>query len=1549
MKGRSGWKKRILAFALSAAIGITAAPFAGIGTQDAYAAEMKGISQNHWAWASMQKMYEQGILSGDASGNMHPDRAVTRAEFISMLNRAFNYTQYGGEELPFKDMTGEEWYATHIRVAYSQGYFSGVAADRAGATEAITREAAAAMICRNLKVESKTLQLTQFTDGTKISQWSRGSVGAAVDKGYLKGYEDGTFRPKNYISRAEAATMLANALGTILSQGGTYSGVFEGNVTLSASNVTLKDAVISGDLYITEGVGTGYVDLENVTVLGEVIVCGGGEGRWGGNSVEMKHCSIQKLTVDGSDDRAVSLYATGDTTIAETNIKSSTYLQNHPDTVPGFDNVKVFGPEETTLYLSGNFKKVDLINPKNHVVVGKGEVEQLTVDEDAKEGGVQIDRGALVKTLNVDGQAAVTGMGDIESLVVTANGATIEQLPDQIEIRPGATAEIDGKEMTSYDAAESSDAPRILAGYPKAKEITSAKANVLFSTNKPGTIYWALTYDDAKSLSQEDIMKPTSVERIKQSGTISAAESAKELTAALANLESDAKFTVSAVLLDDRNNVSRVKEVSFRTADSTQPGFVSGYPKTVPISSHRFDIEAMPLKDGTIYWAVYPKGAAQPTAYQLRSGEAKGAIISGKHTDCERNVEYIMAAEHDKLVEDVSYDVYVMANDGEKDSAIIKLTGVTKDTTPPEFLEGTPAQAKNDVSSVDVTVGSNEDGKVYYVVVDWDEIFPVPVVVDGKLVKPTLDSEQAKQQVYAGNNMKRTGSANVTADDLINVKLNGLEEETPYRVYMLLEDKSGNLSDEVRMAEIKTRDVTPPTAYVTCDNPIDGKMPVSEPIKIVFSEIVWNALSAENGGEEPNAENLKKYGKDIIKLYDLTLNQEEEVEIDFSKVQNETGEKGATILVFPKEAFPRADGTFGLNSGSRFQFELNNIMDTSGNYMKKDTRLDIFETVPPLVVLAETLAKRDDMDYTFSVVPQSQQTADYILFDMLLTADQDITIELYQRTDPLGGWTQLKNKTGSGTFALGKNRLTSLHALLGSATGVDAFEKFNTMETYREYGVKVTSIAGDQLKEGWHTTVSIDVTCVAGQSAMLTKVLNGTAQVTDEGISRINYSTQNPKDTTKFVLEMPFMDSIVPEFILDTPKVDNTGITDPSNYRVTDTLIRPELVTNRKATMYYLIAPKGKITFEDIQDLAPHIQSGLYQGVEGAFVGSLEIPTGNSTYNPILPQKGDLQPETEYEFFAVLKGVPEQLSEVYYRAFKTQKISPPLLKAKVSALGETSAEIRISSDKSALVDWIVLTVDQAKQFKDMDPTMAATRIRNKMEDLATRPITSGGGVTQYGNAETGYEYYMDVTVDGIQRQLYYVLVGVGKMALSDGNTVGGDSQILFSEEFTARDLTPPTITFGTSFHAQDLTDKSLEDNGGYKGTLTITSTEGLYYIPGEKMDPIPVDDAALDEMVTRMSLGPVKFEKLGWDGQKIFDKDGVDTGKKAMYICYLGFTNANEGAQVLLGLDFCDVNGNSVGNIILTFRDMEGKNTDQFSNTLIQRQRSYWEESYSKS
>ena len=89
-----------------------------------------------------------------------------------------------------------------------------------------------------------------------MSEWSRGIVGSLVDSGIVKGYTDGTFKPKNNITRGEVASLLVNAIGTRYSEAGEYSpGYIYGNLTITASGTTLRNTTIAGDLYITGGVG----------------------------------------------------------------------------------------------------------------------------------------------------------------------------------------------------------------------------------------------------------------------------------------------------------------------------------------------------------------------------------------------------------------------------------------------------------------------------------------------------------------------------------------------------------------------------------------------------------------------------------------------------------------------------------------------------------------------------------------------------------------------------------------------------------------------------------------------------------------------------------------------------------------------------------------------------------------------------------------------------------------------------------------------------------------------------------------------------------------------------------------------------------------------------------------------------------------------------------------------------------------------------------------------------------------------------------------------
>jgi len=107
-------------------------------------------------------------------------------------------------------------------------------------------------------------------------EYAKDSVSALVEKGYIAGYEDGTFRPDNYITRAETIKILNKIIPSLYNEKGDYKNEeVAGNALINTEGVILKDTVINGDLYLAQGIQNGDVTLDGVNVKGTVFVNGG--------------------------------------------------------------------------------------------------------------------------------------------------------------------------------------------------------------------------------------------------------------------------------------------------------------------------------------------------------------------------------------------------------------------------------------------------------------------------------------------------------------------------------------------------------------------------------------------------------------------------------------------------------------------------------------------------------------------------------------------------------------------------------------------------------------------------------------------------------------------------------------------------------------------------------------------------------------------------------------------------------------------------------------------------------------------------------------------------------------------------------------------------------------------------------------------------------------------------------------------------------------------------------------------------------------------------
>ena len=114
---------------------------------------------------AMEKLSEWGVLNGYADGELHPERLVTRAQFVAMINRAYGYSELSSETLPFRDVLPSAWYYDDISIAYNMGYFTGTSASTATPDGFLSRQQAMTLLAKNLRLDAVPGEVTEFIDG----------------------------------------------------------------------------------------------------------------------------------------------------------------------------------------------------------------------------------------------------------------------------------------------------------------------------------------------------------------------------------------------------------------------------------------------------------------------------------------------------------------------------------------------------------------------------------------------------------------------------------------------------------------------------------------------------------------------------------------------------------------------------------------------------------------------------------------------------------------------------------------------------------------------------------------------------------------------------------------------------------------------------------------------------------------------------------------------------------------------------------------------------------------------------------------------------------------------------------------------------------------------------------------------------------------------------------------------------------------------------------------------------------------------------------------
>ena len=178
-------------------------------------------TEGHWAENILGYMYSQKIINGDTTDGtlkFNPQKPMTRSEFGVMICNylGLKMSDYEDVTLPYSDL--EEipfWALSAFKALYKEGIIKGrYVSDTESCADpisTISRAEAATVVARILPqgIFKTTLNAPDISE---VPHWATDGVNTLITLGAMKGYEDGTLKPLNTLTKAEAVKILYSVM-----------------------------------------------------------------------------------------------------------------------------------------------------------------------------------------------------------------------------------------------------------------------------------------------------------------------------------------------------------------------------------------------------------------------------------------------------------------------------------------------------------------------------------------------------------------------------------------------------------------------------------------------------------------------------------------------------------------------------------------------------------------------------------------------------------------------------------------------------------------------------------------------------------------------------------------------------------------------------------------------------------------------------------------------------------------------------------------------------------------------------------------------------------------------------------------------------------------------------------------------------------------------------------------------------------------------------------------------------------------------------------------
>ena len=182
-----------------------------VADTEAYAkSKFKDVTTSHWATKEVEFLTGRSVIQGYPDGSFKPNSYLTRVQIARMIQREKKYSLADRSDPQLKDVTTENEDFPIISAVMSEGIFKDVVKNNEFKPNAsVTRAEMASILAKAYNLTGTST--TQFKDVAKTS-WAYPSIQAVAKNQITTGYDDGTFKPNAFLTRAQFSAFMTRTL-----------------------------------------------------------------------------------------------------------------------------------------------------------------------------------------------------------------------------------------------------------------------------------------------------------------------------------------------------------------------------------------------------------------------------------------------------------------------------------------------------------------------------------------------------------------------------------------------------------------------------------------------------------------------------------------------------------------------------------------------------------------------------------------------------------------------------------------------------------------------------------------------------------------------------------------------------------------------------------------------------------------------------------------------------------------------------------------------------------------------------------------------------------------------------------------------------------------------------------------------------------------------------------------------------------------------------------------------------------------------------------------